>query len=257
MSVDVDFERWAEISARLRRVAPADRARWLASEGVHDWETANRLWCQRIINDIATGDLERAMRYSDVCSREGTSPIELPAEASTVDASRVVPIAPIAESAPVAHAIASAAVGAAPQDFRAEVMFEARTPVADPALAAAATDEENFRARMAPPGPLPAAPIPGQAATETAVDLAALRTAQTAVAWPIDTYAKLCAELDIDGDRIELVCAHYGITASVLGPVHALWTRRLQANPAQHHAWYDAMQRYRQQFAARRSLRER
>lgn len=69
-SVKRDFESWARLSARLRRVDHSHRLRLLRRIGVEAWRELDSYWFVVLQRDIEAGYLERWERYVAFCEEE-------------------------------------------------------------------------------------------------------------------------------------------------------------------------------------------
>ena len=125
------------------------------------------------------------------------------------------------------------AVAAAPAaaDFRHNAVFGDGEPKAPRKPSAVRVHEGNFVDRMMPSGAAPSVPKAGQVATKpldhgTVHDT--LRAAQKAAAWPVDTYAQLCAAIDACPDALEATIAAFSLpNTATYEFVRESWRKRM------------------------------
>lgn len=69
--IDVEFDRWAQASAKLLRRSVIERAEALRDSGIaNTWKEVDEFWYEALIQDIDSGRLERLNRYMEICRTE-------------------------------------------------------------------------------------------------------------------------------------------------------------------------------------------
>jgi hypothetical protein len=69
--VGVEFEKWAQASAKLLRRSVIERAEVLRESGLAStWKEVDEHWYEALIQDLDSGKLERLDRYMAICREE-------------------------------------------------------------------------------------------------------------------------------------------------------------------------------------------
>jgi hypothetical protein len=242
------FGAWAAVSARLLKRPRAHKERILDELGIrHVWPDASERWSAALAGDVAAERLDRLEQYRRLCAEE----------MKRRGAPRPAPAMP-ATTQPLDLREARAALGGGagarspyPEaDFRSRLMSPRPAPPAEEAAAPAVPapagpvraaielvgPPESFRAALAPADIQPRAPQPGQKATgdmPMAETVNVLRAAKAALDWPVERYARLCAELEADPGKRELTAARHGLRGEmVVDFVQRGWQKRFAADPA-------------------------
>lgn len=263
------FGAWATVAARLLKRSRADKQRILDELDVwHVWQDANERWSAVLARDVTAERQNHIEHYRRVCAEEMKrrgAPRQVSAMPATTQ--------PLDLRA-VQAAMRKGAGSGTPypdDDFRRGLMSPRPAPPTDesagpaspvpaPEIPAAAVEllgpPESFRSGLAPADIRPQAPQPGQQGTADmplTETVNILRAAKAALGWPVEQYAKLCAELETDPDKLELTAARYGLRgAMVVDFVQRGWQKRFADDAALAARWKEAKGAYQQVLAGRK-----
>lgn len=208
-----DFERWAQLSARMLRRPPAECARLVRDAGVDgEWNAADAHWYGVLLDDVEAGRLERVIRFRALCRHELETRI----------ASGALVPSP------------TDALAAEPNDptpaFARQLVSRGLRPV-EPTR-----DQEGTRVGLS------AAEL--SAARDAA--LAAEAPAGEGHDWTVEQYAWLRAELERHPDRADRIWSLRGVSSEASrGAVVDLWERRLGGSHELRARFEELMARYR------------
>ena len=121
--------------------------------------------------------------------------------------------------------------------FRGRLMGNVNDPNDSPPSDAASAG--NFVERLAPQGIAVQAPAAGQTSTSTvggeSVDAA--KAASDALRWPIEKYADVCARVEREPHRQELIWAEHGVVGKYMVRVVKRWRKRFAEDPSLEAQW--------------------
>ncbi len=109
--------------------------------------------------------------------------------------------------------------------------------------------------KLAPADIRPVTMQPGQQATapQNLQQVAsAVKAANAALGWPVEKFARFCAEIDEDPTRHELIAAQYGLRGEAVEFVREGWQERLGADVSLRERWSSLVAQYRQQLGAKK-----
>lgn len=265
----LEFDRWAELSARLLDRTGEERVDILDEQGIDpaDMERCDTQYGMEIAREVAQGRMERAESYARKCAAElagRTRPpvAEASAEAAAEAEEEAEPAALELTLEPDPEPSAPPTFMQAPSGQRlAGTMdaFEIPTAYRNAALPFKEGASSLFAAPSEPPQPRPAT---GGAALAQTMDVgsALLKLAPAtpfapssrppAVAFPrmpLETYASLCAELAVFPQKAAEVLAKYHVPP---GAAHAAvdeeWQARFVKFPETKAKWQDLVKQYRE-----------
>jgi hypothetical protein len=195
LTIDADFDTWARVSARMLRRSVAERARAIHDAGLDaTWKQIDDHWSALLSRDVGEGRIDRVDRYASICHEE------LASRDNSVDPTP----SPLDRLVPPER-----------RELSSQLLSE--TP---PFARDLATEDAT-----ANPG--------ARTKTDTDVQIDddvrdGMLAAEEAMAWPLEKYAWLCAELAHAPDRVEHVWALHGLmTDAVRRAVETAWRRRL------------------------------
>ncbi|MEP7120949.1 MAG: hypothetical protein ABJE95_08575 [Byssovorax sp.] len=257
---EIDFETWAELSARLLKLDQEARFDFLEEREIDpaSYARAEQRWVMALSDDLSAEEMGRVDLYASKCAAEMARRAAAPAEVGPADVETPTPL-----EAPVAPVPAtSAAVVSLPALARSKALLSgtmmtpeglpgSRQPAA--ALPFGPTASPSFAAGMSAPRVAAPEPTVGGETLPLGVDLlgslrkelpfmkGAAAPAPPAAAWPqlpLDTYASLCAELAVFPERAAEILKKYGIAdEAVRRGVDREWTERLAAHPTTQDLW--------------------
>jgi len=229
-----DFDAWARISARLRSRTEAQRRAILTEhDAVESWQQVDAHWRSVLINDIATGDMERAFRYSDACSTDlagrSSEPPIVVSQAPSAAGAIAAPCS--AESPPAARPPAIVEPKPAVPDFRHDALYRPADPSSTDA---APPDDRPLLEQMGSEDREVQPPVPGQDSTaplDRSEVSDTLQAARAAAKWPVTRYAALCAAVEADPDSTVDIAERYGLpNRATFDFVCRQWQRRLASD---------------------------
>jgi hypothetical protein len=189
-----DFEAWARLSASMLRRTIVERARLVHQAGLaRSWRDLDARCFDVLAEDVAAGRLERLDRYLALCE---AALRERRASGEQVPSPLDEQFAPVPNpSAPTARRISESATPPLARD-------------------------------LPPAGLRPPAPKPNQSSTAVFRQelRGALAVGQEAASWPLEQYARFCAELEVDPGQRDAIWAAHGIGSAVAAEaVHGVW----------------------------------
>ncbi len=225
-----DFDVWAMVSARLLKRS-AQEKQTILEQLLLDraWDEANDHWLEVLAQDLVADRKDRIHRYHQLCSEE-------------------------LEKRPETLVSRTGDETQQDEDFRTELLHRIPQAVRDSEIRGGSENDpppptvplpkavsekaqallgpnKDFVARLAPADIQPKVPTSEQQITTNkglgdATD--AIRAAKSALQWPVEKYAKLCAELQLSPKRKTLIAATYGLRGQALiDYVHEGWHERL------------------------------
>lgn len=235
-ALPLDFEAWAELSARLLQLEQAARLDVLDERGIDvaDWTRWDEHHCLALAADIAAGRMDRAKNYGQRCAAELERRRREPAPApESTDAKGLEPQAehhaePTTAAPPLIEAASfQKAPPVMPTPQKAPPFLAGTMAVADfPSFLKQAVRALPFAGNSTPASmasasvPQGRAPAPGET-IGLGIDLMALvrpslpfaqpSSGATFPRLPIESYASLCAELTVFPARATEILKKYGI----------------------------------------------
>ncbi len=251
--VENDFEAWATVAAKLLKRSPVEQRRILTElELVYLWPQANDQWSAVLAQDFVDERDTRSRRYCVICAEEMKRRRVGPDKADGDDRPRrFIQPNPKADKARTRS-----------KPTRAECEDGPPTEKKPPKMIGPVASQEptiGFIDRLAPKDIQPQTPRPGQEST-AAQDMrnvaSAVQAANEALCWPLEKFAKFCAEIDHEPERIQLIAAHYGIRGEAIEFVREGWQERLDSEPDLREQWSRLVARHRQQIQRSRSAKK-
>jgi len=278
--VENDFAAWATVAARLLKRSPEERAQILRELRVREpvWQRANQYWTAVLAQDVSAERTERPERFRKICAeqmrqRQAASEPTPAAAATSTGEFRKLPrtqqmAAVPAEGSPAAEDFRQRLVtplvpAAATEGAAATERDDAAAPSAppedlSPVEAQHLGPAKDFVANLAPRDLSPKPPMPGQQVTadkDMKPVVQMLDRARSALDWPVEKYAKFCAELHGYPDKSELVAAQYGLRGQVvIDFVLKSWNERLEKDEALKQKWRELVAVYTEDIERRRGL---
>ena len=240
-SLKDDFDRWAQLSARMLRRPAIECARIVRDAGVEsEWNAADAHWYGVLIDDVEAGRLERVGRFRSLCRRE--------IEARTAEGA-IVP-SPIdlldGDLADPTPAFARRLMGAAKATWPAHDQEGTRVglPAVDPDNRSSSPQAPAPKALETVRGPSPEAQLTGPRPQPAAP--AASRGSTEGDDWTIEQYAWLRAELERHPDRADRIWSLRGVDREAgRRAVIEIWEHRIAQSHELQAKYGDLMARYR------------
>ncbi len=226
------FDDWALLSARTGSLDSSERRAVLEQLDIaDDFHEANRHWSGVIGEELAVdGERPHMERYQRVCQKE------LERQRSGADSIDLSDLGPPPSGAPASE------LARGPLTFRTKLMQGLGLEGPDEA------EPQTVRVEhKALTGDEAAVVLPAAAQTSTLASSLAdstLTDARAALKWPVDKYAKFCAELDAPEADTAVVCASYSLDPARVVFVRDAWERRLAANPELQARWVELTLQY-------------
>lgn len=234
--LSISFEQWAEVAALLLERTSKERLRILERFSIDPevWREADLWYSARLAEEIGKGIFERADVYAQHCvkaakaraeakpnkggeARSG-APKALGSTAMAFDITKFGPALPFKPELPAAQALASA-------EWHAALQGKASGKPAQPIAMT-----EDVRVIAEPILPFEAENASG----DIAVDIPPPEE------FPLERYASLCVELDMEPERALEVLARYGVKPEQKKPLDAFWAGRFEGDAGQRQAFQQA-----------------
>jgi hypothetical protein len=229
-SLKDDFDRWAQLSARMLRRPAIECARIVRDAGVEsEWNAADAHWYGVLIDDVEAGRLERVGRFRELCRLElGARTAEGAIVSSPIDLLDVDPADPTPAFA--------------------------RRLMGPPKAAWAAVDQEGtgvgFRVAAPPAAPAQDPEPPAAREEWDRAPSTASHPATEGHDWTIEQYAWLRAELERYPERSERIWSLRGVDhESGRRAVIEIWEQRIARSHELRAKYDDLMARYRSMLA--------
>ncbi len=241
-----DFETWARVSARLLKRKPKERKQILAElELEFIWPDANERWSAVLAQEVVDERDRRTKQYGAICAEE-MKRRRSGADKKDEQPSSFIKSRPKSRVKPAPRRPAGED---GPPTVRRPQMVGS-TVVQEPTI--------DFIDRLAPPDIQPETPQPGQQST-AAQDMrhvtSAIQAANVALEWPIEKFAKFCAEMDHEPNRHQLIAAHYGLRDEAIEFVREGWQERLDADAELSEQWATLVAQYRRHLQSTRPVK--
>jgi hypothetical protein len=235
--VDLEFERWAMVSAQLLRRLVTERAQVLRDSGVGgDWFELDQRCFGVLAGDIERGRLDRVERYARLCAAElARRPAHaLPPGPAAVAAARAEgpPLDAGSQPPPKSPQAPKGGTGTAPPSPQREPSSRP-PPSSTPPLGhiAAGDDEPSL--------------------VDDDVLVVIDDAAEEAIEWPVEKYAWLCAELAEDPERAADVWSSHGLEEEARAVVRDAWDKRLERDGRLREQHRTLVERFRKMLGAR------
>jgi len=233
LDVKGNFEKWAYVAAKLIKRSDDERKQILRELKLEKiWKGAHDHWSAVLAQEVLLERDEYSEKYRKICAAE------MHRRRNGTDTDAPTSGGPFIAVQPNERDAGGDADSEETQKIRAKV-----GPTAEKLL----RPRRDFIRELAPPDIEPQTLVQGQSAT-AAQDMRhvadMLQTANAALDWPVEKFAKMCAELDHQAAKKALVAANYGLRGEALEVVRAGWQQRLETDAGLRSRWSDLVEFY-------------